>query len=437
MANVILNGALSVAMDRTNLSARLPILQQEFKQELIAIADWWVANSVDQELGGFYGEISAENIPVKDANKGVILNSRILWFFSEVALEINNPAYRQCAKRAYDYLLQYFFDKKQGGVYWELDCFGNPINAKKQTYAQAFTIYALSAYYKLTHSEHALALALNCFELLETKTIDRACEGYLEAFTRTWGKMEDLRLSDKDLNFPKSQNTHLHVLEAYTSLYNIHPTPEIKTALRYNIELFDQYLIDKKTFHLRMFLDNHWNDFSPGVTYGHDIEASWLIAKALDALDDAAYTAALTPTLIKIAAVTLQEGIDSYGQVMDSCDFASGKVNANIVWWVQAEALVGFLYAYVTSNEQKYLTVAENLWQAIKKYQIDQQHGEWHWSSVLDSSPVLESSSIPDNSALDRSQAEPIYKVGFWKCPYHNGRAMIEAGRYLTKIQLD
>ncbi len=437
MANVIFNGSLSLAMDRTDLAARLLLLQQEFKQELIAIADWWVANSVDRELGGFFGEVSAENIPVKDANKGVILNSRILWFFSEVALEINNPEYRQCAKRAYDYLLQYFFDKKCGGVYWELDCFGNPINSKKQTYAQAFTIYALSAYYKLTQNEQALAMALNCFELLETKTIDRECEGYLEAFTRTWGKMEDLRLSDKDLNFPKSQNTHLHILEAYTSLYNIHPTPEIKTALRYNIELFDKYLIDKKTFHLRMFLDHHWNDFSPGVTYGHDIEASWLIAKALATLDDEAYTALLTPSLIKIAATTLQEGIDGYGQVMDSYDYASGKVNTNIVWWVQAEALVGFLYAYVTSNEQKYLTVAENLWQAIKKYQIDHQYGEWHWSSVINSTSVLESSTMLDNSSLDRSQAEPNYKVGFWKCPYHNGRAMIEAGRYLTKIQLD
>jgi cellobiose epimerase len=426
MVNVKVTAPPGAPTNNISLAVRIPALQQEFKQELIAIADWWVTNSLDHERGGFFGEISAKNIPVKEANKGVILNSRILWFFSEVALEINNPEYRKCAKRAYDYLLQYFFDKKYGGVYWELDCFGNPINSKKQTYAQAFTIYALSAYYKLTQNEQVLTLALNCFALLETKTLDRECEGYLEAFTRTWGRIEDLRLSDKDLNFPKSQNTHLHLLEAYTSLYNIHPTSDVKTALRYNIELFDKYLIDRKTSHLRMFLDHRWNDFSPGVTYGHDIEASWLIAKALQSLDDAAYTAELTPTLIKIAAVTLQEGIDNHGQVMDSYDFASGKVNADIVWWVQAEALVGFLFAYVASNEQQYLTAAENLWQSIKKYQIDHEHGEWHWSPLLDSSSIV-----------DGSPADSNYKVGFWKCPYHNGRAMIEAGRYLTKIQLE
>lgn len=407
-------------MNTKNLAVYLPALQQEFTHELVAIADWWVANAIDHELGGFFGEVSAENNPVKDASKGVVLTTRILWFFSEVALEINDPAYRNCAKRAYDYLLKYFLDKEHGGVYWELDSFGNPINLKKQTYAQAFTIYALSAYYKLTENEQALALALNCFELLETKTRDREREGYLEAFNRSWSEIDDCRLSDRDLNFPKSQNTHLHVLEAYTSLYNIYPTPKIKMALRYNIELFDKYLIDKKTFHLRMFLDHNWNDFSPGVTYGHDIEASWLIAKALEALDDKIYTKELTPTLIKIAAVTLQEGINDNGQVMDSCDFASHKVNSNIVWWVQAEALVGFLYAYAMSNEQQYLTVAENLWQCIKKYQINHEHGEWHWLSIL-----------------DKSQAAPNYKVGFWKCPYHNGRAMIEGGRYLRKMQLE
>ncbi len=411
---------LITSMNTASLAERLPALQQEFKQELIAIADWWVANAIDHELGGFFGEISADNIPVKDASKGVILNARILWFFSEVALEINNPVYRNCAKRAYDYLLQYFFDKEYGGVYWELDSFGNPINSKKQTYAQAFAIYALSAYYKLTKNEQALALALNCFELLEAKTVDREREGYLEAFTRSWGKVEDFRLSDRDLNFPKSQNTHLHVLEAYTSLYHIYPTLEIKAALRHSIELFDKYMIDKKTFHLRMFLDGDWNDFSPGVTYGHDIEASWLIAKALESLGDDTYTAALTPTLINIADVTMQEAMDPYGQVMDSYDFSSDKVSADIVWWVQAEALVGFLCAYITSNEQKYLTVAENLWQSIKKYQIDHEHGEWHWSSILYT-----------------SQKNLNYKVGFWKCPYHNGRAMIEAGHYLRKIHVD
>jgi mannobiose 2-epimerase len=398
------------------LPAYLSGLQLEFRQELIAIADWWLKHTVDHEFGGFYGEVSANNSPVTNASKGIILNSRILWFFSEVALEVDNPEYRKAAKRAYEYIINFFFDKEHGGVYWELDSRGNAINTKKQVYAQAFTIYALTAYYKLTHDEQALAHALNCFELLESKTIDREREGYLEAFTRTWGTIDDLRLSEKDLNFPKSQNTHLHVLEAYTTLHLIHPTEAINKALRYNIELFDKYMIDKNTYHLRMFLDNDWKDHSPGYTYGHDIEASWLIAKALESLDDKSYTQTLMPTLIKIAEVTLSEGVGAHGQVIDAYDFTTKTQLPDIVWWVQAEALVGFLFAYSESQDAKYLHAAECMWEFIKKYQIDKKNGEWFWLSTL-----------------DKPQTDPYYKVGFWKCPYHNGRAMMEASRYLTK----
>lgn len=389
-------------------------LCEEFRAELIAIADWWLDYSVDHERGGFYGEVDAHNRPVPNATKGIILNARILWFFSEAARELKDARYRAAAERAYDYLSEYFFDPLYGGVYWELDAEGAPINTKKQVYAQAFTIYALSAYYELTQDKQALAKALACFELLESKTIDHKREGYLEAFTRNWGQMDDIRLSEKDLNFPKSQNTHLHILEAYTSLYQIQPSLIVREALRYNIAMFDKYIIDTETFHLRMFMDENWKDFSPGFTYGHDVEASWLIAKALESLGDSAYTAAMMPKLVKIAEVTLAEGIGSHGHVIDAFDFSSKTQLPDIVWWVQAEALVGFLFAWRESGEAKFLEAALGVWEFIKRYQIDREKGEWFWLSTL-----------------DKPQDNPYYKVGFWKCPYHNGRAMIEAARYL------
>lgn len=404
-------------MNAASLPVRFTSLQQEFRQELIAIADWWAKYAVDHEQGGFYGEIDVNNKPVTHASKGVILNARILWFFSEAAQEIDNPVYRSCATRAYDYLVAHFFDKEHGGVYWELDAAAAPINTRKQVYAQAFTIYALCAYYQLTGDAQALARALECFNLVEQYAIDREREGYLEAFTREWGVIEDLRLSEKDLNYPKSQNTHLHILEAYTTLHQAHPAAEVKAALKYNIEMFDKYMIDRNTHHLRMFMDLEWNDFSPGYTYGHDIEASWLIAKALESLGDDAYTAALTPTLIKIAQVTVNEAIGPQGQVIDSYDFATRTTNVDTVWWVQAEALVGFLYAYVTTGDEQYYNAAENAWQFIKTYQIDRQHGEWFWMS-----------------SVDGQDTAAHYKVGFWKCPYHNGRAMMEAIRYLQQV---
>jgi mannobiose 2-epimerase len=404
-------------MTAASFPLRSALLQQEFRQELIAIADWWATHTVDHEQGGFYGEIDAHNQPVKDASKGIILNARILWFFSEVAQEVDNPVYRSCATRAYDYVMANFFDSEQGGVYWELDAAAVPINTKKQVYAQAFTIYALCAYFQLTRASHALAHALGCFKLIEQHAIDHEHGGYLEAFTREWNVIADSRLSEKDLNYPKSQNTHLHILEAYTTLYQAHPATEVKAALKYNIQIFDNYMIDKNTHHLRMFMDLKWNDFSPGYTYGHDIEASWLIAQALESLDDDAYSAELTPTLIKIAQVIVNEALGEQGQVIDSYNFATRKINPDTVWWVQAEALVGFLYAYTTTNEEQYYSAAENIWQFIKTYQIDHQYGEWFWLS-----------------RRNELHAEPYYKVGFWKCPYHNGRAMIEAMRYLQKM---
>lgn len=400
--------------------ARFPLeqhpLQCEFYAELIRIADWWATHTVDHKHGGFVGEISHDNRVIEHASKGVILNARILWFFSEAAQYVDNPTYRACAERAYDYLTRYFVDIEFGGFYWEVSATGEPINTKKQVYAHAFVIYALSSYYQLTQDDNALTLAINTFELMEEKAIDREREGYLEAFTREWALMEDLRLSDKDLNFPKSQNTHLHVLEAYTRLAIIEPSDVVKNALRYNIRMFDQHMINRKNYHLRMFLDLDWNDFSPGVTYGHDIEAVWLIAKALEALGDDNYTARLTPDLIKVAETTANEGIGEHGQVLDAYHADTQTISPDNVWWVQAEAVVGFLYAYQVTHDERYFSLATNIWEFIKKYQIDSQHGEWFWMSTLDT-----------------PAAQPNYKVGFWKCPYHNGRAMIEAARYLAK----
>jgi mannobiose 2-epimerase len=401
----------------SSLCERSQKLQAEFRQELIAIADWWVVHAQDQQQGGFFGEINANNQPVINASKGVILNARILWFFSEVALEIPTPAYRACAERAYQYLLQYFFDAEHGGVFWEVSAQGLPLSTKKQVYAQAFAIYALSAYYQLTGEKQALERALECFELIERHAIDRVHEGYLEAFSCSWEQLNDWRLSDKDLNFPKSQNNHLHILEAYTRLHSVYPSVEIRSALKYNIQLFDKYMIDKKTFHLRMFMDMQWGDYSPGFTFGHDIEAAWLIAKGLESLGDTAYSEILTPVLLNVAMTTLQEAIGTHGQVMDSYDFTTKSINADSVWWVQAEALVGFMYAYAVSAEDKYFLAGERVWEFIKTYQIDKKNGEWLWLSTINS-----------------EKPEGFYKVGFWKCPYHNGRAMIEASKYLQQV---
>lgn len=389
-------------------------LAGEFDAELRAIADWWLSNSLDQEQGGFYGEVDVHNRPVPKADKGVVLNTRILWFFSELAGHLDEAPYTQAAARAYDYFCRHFIDREQGGVFWAVDFRGEPIDTKKQVYAQAFAIYALVAYYQLSGEQTALDRAINIFELMEKHTADRHRGGYLEAFARNWGELEDVRLSTKDLNFPKSQNTHLHVLEAYTTLHKVVPSAEIKAALRSCIGLFEDHIIDRKSHHLRMFMASDWSDHSPGYTYGHDIESSWLLAKALESLGEVDVSARLAPTVIAIADVCLAEALGERGEVLDGYDFASKRQHGERVWWVQAEALVGFLKVYALTNEQKYRSAAEKVWEFIKRYQID-VGGEWLWFSSLDTQPT-----------------PAPYKLGFWKGPYHNGRAMMEAGKLLA-----
>ncbi|WP_341939023.1 AGE family epimerase/isomerase [Marinimicrobium sp. C2-29] len=394
---------------------RPPDWAQEFSSELERIADWWLIYSQDETNGGFYGEVGLDNKPNLQSDKGVVLNTRILWFFSELAQEIDDARYRAAADRAYHTLFERFVDAENGGVYWMLDARGYPKDTKKQVYAQAFAIYALVSYYRLTGNDAALEEAQTMFALLEEHTVCPDTGGYLEAFTREWGAMDDVRLSDKDLNYPKTMNTHLHVLEAYTTLYQVDRSPKVREALRYAIECFDRHLINKDSFHLRMFMDCDWNDHSPGHTFGHDIECSWLLAKATESLADPAMTARLRPSVLGMAEACLHEAMGEHGEMHDGFDFESREMNGERVWWVQAEAMVGFYKAYTLSGEAGYARAAERLWRFINQYQLAGESGEWLWLSRLD----------------DQRRA-PGYKLGPWKGPYHNGRAMMEMIRMLA-----
>ena len=382
------------------------------------IADWWMTHSVDQLHGGFFGEIDAKANPVIAANKGIILNTRILWFFSEAAFTYEKAEYRQIAKRAFDYLVTFFDDKQHGGVLWELDYQGKCLSGKKQTYAQAFAIYALSAYYRLTGDESALDKALAYFELLEQHAIDQEYGGYFEAFSQDWQPLDDMRLSDKDLNFPKSMNTHLHVIEAYTSLYQICQKSQVGKALESLLTVFEQHIILKPSMHLSLFQSVDWQDCSPAFSYGHDIECSWLLWEAVKVLNQPALSHKFKAVVLGMAEVCLNQAIGHHGQICDQFTFADQLTHSDSFWWVQAEALVGFLHAYQLGGDEKFKQAAENVWQFIQQQHIDHEYGEWFWLALCDQDAV------DDN-----------YKVGFWKGPYHNGRTMMVASRLLLQIE--
>lgn len=384
----------------------------EFRQEAYDIADWWVKHAQDHRYGGFYGQIAWNNQPKMDAEKCIILNARILWFFSEFARFSSEPQYRVVAQRAYDYLHSHFVDRQHGGVVWMLDAHGRVVDDRKHVYGQAFAIYGLCAYYDLTAKTEALDLALQLFELIETHALDLNHGGYFEAFSHTWGSLDDIRLSEKEDNSPKTMNTHLHILEAYTALLNSvrrtgghQQQAVVERALRNLLKIYCERIVDLESGHVRMFMEADWRDRSHAYSYGHDIESSWLIAKAIASLETADPRFLMVVT--RLAEVALRDGMQASGVMGDEYYFATGTFGCS-AWWVQLEAMVGFAYCWSQGGGQNYLEAVQRIWQQLRRWYKDDKYGEWHWFSTQDVPP-------------ERSE----YKVGAWKAPYHSGRAMM------------
>ncbi|HSF71650.1 MAG TPA: AGE family epimerase/isomerase, partial [Methylotenera sp.] len=294
-----------VAATNASTAEQLTTLRQEFSRELQNILDYWVSHMIDEVHGGFYGQRLWDETLVVQAPKSAVLNARILFTFSAAARLEPAPIYQLASKRAFDYFTTHFVDEVNGGVYWSVQYDGAAPDTKKQVYAQAFAIYALAEYYLLSGEEKAKQLAIAFFQLIEKHSRDKVEGGYIEAFTRTWGAIDDLRLSKKDANEKKTMNTHLHVLEAYTNLYRIHPVAEIKEAIIHLLEMFERHIIDVND-HLILFFDEHWNRKGTQVSYGHDIEAAWLLCEAANVIADASWIKKMNATSLKIIEAAME-----------------------------------------------------------------------------------------------------------------------------------
>jgi mannobiose 2-epimerase len=379
-------------------------LREDARAEGMRLLDWWAAHLVDAR-GGFYGEIDANDQPVLDAPKSVILNTRLLWFFSAMAKWSGDARAAGLARRAADYIRTYFYDAEQGGLYWLLRADGQTKDTRKQAYAQAFAVYAFAEYHEATGDGDALAFARNLQALIEAKYWDSERGGYIEALDRAWNPPADQRLSDKDLDAPKTMNTHLHVLEAYSRLHGVAPREDTRAALHRILTLFLDRFADSDG-HLRLFFDMAWNDLTRSISYGHDIEASWLIWEAAEGLGDQALLERARPIVLALAETARREGMSEDGAFSYEKSF-DGHTDPDGEWWEQAEALVGFVNAWQMTGEANWLEAAAKVWAYTKTQYGAGGATEWTWYA----------SSAPK---------ERIYKAGQWKCPYHNGRAMIE-----------
>ena len=401
------------------------------------ILRFWTDNMQDTANGGFYGRMDGEMTLHREAEKGAILNARILWSFAAAYRVLGRQAYLDIATRAKEYIISNFIDATYGGVYWSVDYKGHPTDTKKQFYAIGFTIYGMSEYARATGDREALDYAIALFECIEEHAFDHKHNGYIEACTRDWQQIADMRLSELDANYPKSQNTHLHIIEPYTNLLRcikemqaattcsyvpilgsvlpvdivvpIETQARIEGALRNLIHIFTDRILNPETHHLDLFFEMDWTRGAGRLeSYGHDIECSWLLHEAALVLGDRQVLEKVEPIVREVAKAS-EKGLCPDGSMIHEANLDTGHTDNDRHWWVQAENVVGWLNIYQHFGDDRALQRADACWQYIKQNLIDYEHGEWFWSRHEDGTLNMD-----DDHA------------GFWKCPYHNSRMCLE-----------
>ncbi len=409
--------------------------ERELKENILP---WWEKHAKDEASGGFYGFIDNLGRGRPSEPRSIVMVSRFLWAHSAAAFQLAAPEYLAFAEYAYSYLKNAFIDPQYGGVFWAVLQNGRPHIQKKQIYGQAFAVYGLSEYalalLKNNNFEFSPKIdivreqAINIYNLVEANALDTRNGGYMEARAQNWEATENLKLSANDMNCQKSMNTNLHVMEAWTNLLRLEVQAQkrgqagadsnvqnIARSLKNLIDVTVQHILAGDN-HLDLFFDTDWKVLGRDIiSYGHDIEASWLLDEALEELGkQPAYRGireTYLPKVLAIAKTAYEEGFDIESGGYDN-EFTAGQRDTNRIWWCQAEAMVGFFNAWQASGEKKYLQAVYALRDWVEKYQKDREQGEWF-------------------STVDR-QGVPVsrvYKGGNWKTAYHNGRACLELMR--------
>lgn len=378
-----------------------------FHLQLKAILDYWSQVVYDERRKRFYGRVDEDDQPQADAPLGSVMYARILWAFSAGYQLTKDPLYLQRAHTAYRYLTTVFWDDHHGGIYWSVDASEQPLEDKKQIYALAFAIYGLSEYYKVNADRNVLERACLLYKMIEKKSYDPQHGGYLEAFRRDWTNADDLRLSEKDNNDKKTMNTHLHIMEAYVNLYSVFPDTVLRERITELIDLFRHRFVKSPGYHLTLFFDEKWQSTSDSISYGHDIEASWLLLEAAEAINDQDQIAAIKTIAVAMTSA-VEEGLDEDGGLCYEYEPAAMHLIGEKHWWVQAEAAVGFLNTWQITGKLKYYHLFEHTWDFIEKH-IILAGREWVWGTNADGTIMQ-----------DQDMA------GIWKCPYHNTRCLLE-----------
>ncbi|MCL2717447.1 MAG: AGE family epimerase/isomerase [Lachnospiraceae bacterium] len=382
------------------------MMKKEVKEHLEKVIIPFWKGLRDYEKGGYYGKVDYDLKVNKTADKGCILNSRILWFFANAYTLLKDETLLDEARHAYNFLKESCIDTKNGGIFWSIRHNGVVADTNKYTYNQAFAVYALASYYEASGDEEALQLAFDLFSLIEENCTDEI--GYIDSFNEYFIEIENEELSENGVIAAKTMNTLLHVLEAYTELYRVAPKNVVRDRLEWILSTFAETVYNPILRRQEVFFDVNMNPIIDLHSYGHDIEAAWLIDRAVEVLGNRSYFIRMTPITAHLTDEIFKIAFDGHSLAYES---EKGEVNETRVWWVQAEAVVGFLRGYKREPKRtEYLEAARSTWEYIKEYLIDNRaDSEWFYEVGKDGVPTP---GLP--------LAEP------WKCPYHNGRMCFE-----------
>jgi mannobiose 2-epimerase len=403
----------------TPAPAQLTRLASDAEAELRGdILPFWLKHARDTEHGGFHSFIG-EDMSVRDdpVPHGALLTSRILWTFSAAYRLYRDPAYLEMARWAFKDLAGRFTDPQYGGLYWSARADGTPVDAHKQIYGQVFGIYGLSEYYRATGDRAALDQAIAIYQLIEKYAHDPVNGGYYDSLARDW-KRGDSDKAELLGGAPKSQNSHIHILEGFTNLLRVWPDEGLRSRERELVLLVMTRIIDPRTHHLVLFMKDDWTPIGDDVSYGHDIELSWLLVEATRVLGEPALIERARRLALQIADVTQAQGVDADGGVYTEGG-PKGPTNTDKEWWEQAEAAVGFLNAYQISGSPAYLADSLRSWSFIQDRLVDRKNGDWHNMLRRDGTPILEYKGRDGRTF-------PSAKLSVWKCPYHNSRSCME-----------
>lgn len=400
----------------------LSSLRERATRELVDdILPFWERHAFDDD-GWMPGAVLDDLTVVVEGPRHSVLAARILWTFAAAMRDLPDdaPRWEATARKAMSLVLDRFWDGDHGGVYWSLAPDGSVESDRKQVYGQAFTIYGLAQWHQVTGDPDALAHAWQAFDLLEEHARDRDFGGYREVLTREWAPLTAVALSEKDLAVPKSMNTNLHVLEAYTTLLRVTGDDRAREALASLLRASLEHIVaDDPWTHCSLFFDREWRSQIATISYGHDIEASWLLWDAWEALaaagvKDAVLAGETRRVALALADAVRLHGLDADGGVMYEGNPA-GITVPHKHWWPQAEGVVGWLNAYQLAGRSVDRDSALAVWEFIDRHVIDHVHGEWFAELERDGTV--------------RSSAPDECKIGPWKCPYHNARASLEVIR--------